>query len=100
MDDYISRQAFVAEMKSRQDEAQKWLQEAKDRETAIRADTVLSFLSEVKLTLDKIPSADVRQVVLCKDCKHNPEKTWFECPIGHKKIQPTAWCFMGERDNG
>ena len=63
MTDYISREAFAAEMKERQTEAGKWLREAKDHDTAVRADAVLSFLCEVKLTLDKIPAADVRPVV-------------------------------------
>ena len=62
MTDYISREAFAAEMKERQTEAGKWLREAKDHDTAVRADAVLSFLCEVKLTLDKIPAADVREV--------------------------------------
>ena len=48
----IDADAFAAEMKKRQEEAGKWLREAKDRETAVRADAVLSFLCEVKLTLD------------------------------------------------
>lgn len=47
---------FAAEMKKRQEEAGKWLREAKDRETAVRADAVLSFLCEVKLTLDAAPT--------------------------------------------
>ena len=58
-DKYISVATFAEEMKKRQDAAGKWLREAKDHETAARADTVLSFLCEVKLTLDAIPAADV-----------------------------------------
>ena len=64
MTDYISREAFAAEMKERQTEAGKWLRDAKDHDTAVRADAVLSFLCEVKLTLDKLPAADVRPVVM------------------------------------
>jgi hypothetical protein len=52
----IDADAFTAEMKKRQEEAGKWLREAKDRETAVRADAVLSFLCEVKLTLDDAPA--------------------------------------------
>ena len=52
----IDADAFAAEMKKRQEEAEKWLREAKDRETAVRADAVLSFLCEVKLTLDAAPT--------------------------------------------
>lgn len=49
----IDADAFAAEMKKRREEAGKWLREAKDRETAVRADAVLLFLCEVKLTLEK-----------------------------------------------
>ena len=52
----IDADALAAEMKKRQEEAGKWLREAKDRETAVRADAVLSFLCEVKLTIDKMPT--------------------------------------------
>ena len=52
----IDADVFAAEMKKRQEEAEKWLREAKDRETAVRADAVLSFLCEVKLTLDAVPT--------------------------------------------
>ena len=52
----IAADAFAVEMKKRQEEAEKWLREAKDRETAVRADAVLSFLCEVKLTLDAAPT--------------------------------------------
>ena len=52
----IDADAFADEMKKRQEEAGRWLREAKDRETAVRADAVLSFLCEVKLTLDAAPT--------------------------------------------
>ena len=48
----IDADAFASEMKKRQTEAYKWLGEAKDHDTAVRADAVISFLCEVKLTLD------------------------------------------------
>ena len=47
---------FSEEMKKRQDAAWEWRGDAKDEMTAARADAVLSFLSEVKLTLDKLPT--------------------------------------------
>ena len=52
----IDADTFATEMKKRQEEAGKWLKEAKDQETAVRADAVLSFLCEVKLTLDAAPT--------------------------------------------
>lgn len=39
-------------------------------------------------------------IVRCKDCKHNPKDTWFECPMSHlseKQRPETAWCWKGER---
>ena len=63
---YISAEAFAAEMKIRQDVAKEWLIEATgtdDFDSKARAEAVLSFLCEVKLTLDSIPAADVREVV-------------------------------------
>ena len=85
MTDYISREAFAAEMKERQTEARKWLREAKDHDTAVRADAVLSFLCEAKLTLDKIPAADVREVKKAKWIKTAAlapfEDDRFECSV-------------------
>lgn len=52
----VDADAFLEEMKKRQDAAMEWKKEAKDSETAARADAVLSFLCEVKLTLDKLPT--------------------------------------------
>ncbi len=40
------------------------------------------------------------EIVRCKDCKHNPKDTWFECPMSHlseKQRPETAWCWKGER---
>lgn len=62
MAEYIEREAFAAEMKKRQDAAKEWLIEANgidDADGKARAETILSFLCEVKLTLDAIPAADV-----------------------------------------
>lgn len=44
------------------------------------------------------------EIVRCKDCKHNPSETWFECPMSHlneNQRPETAWCWKGERrDDG
>ena len=52
----VDADAFSEEMKKRQDAALEWRDDAKDEMTAARADAVLSFLCEVKLTLDKLPT--------------------------------------------
>ena len=86
MKEYIEREAFAAEMKKRKDAAKEWLIEATgtdDADGKVRAETILSFLCEVKLTLDSIHAADVRPVVhgkwknvktgyICTNCKKHP----------------------------
>jgi len=52
----IDADAFASEMENRQEEAHKWMKNAKDHDTAVRAAAIISFLSEVKLTLDKMPT--------------------------------------------
>jgi rubrerythrin len=61
--EYIEKEAFVAEMKKRQEAAKAWLKKAKDQETRVRADAVSCFIQEVKWTLEKITPADVKPVV-------------------------------------
>ena len=75
-------------MKERQTEAGKWLRDAQDNDTAVRADAVLSFLCEVKLTLDKLPAADVRPVVRGKwmERRFSEDVYGAECSVCH-----TTW---------
>lgn len=101
----IDADAFASEMKRRQDAAGKWLREAKDHETATRADAVLSFIYEVKLTLDKMPIVDAVPVVRCKDCKYSEHWygdrnrcfLWAEDGIG---VFEDGYCSYGERKGG
>lgn len=46
-----------------------------------------------------LPSAQP-EIIRCRECKHNPKDTWFECPMSHlseKQRPETAWCWKGER---
>ena len=102
MAEYISREAFAAEMKSRQDAAEEWLIEATGTEDAYgkaRAEAILSFLCEVKLTLDAIPAADVVPVVRCKDCKHYDDGWCHRVhnPAQYSKIPDDWFCADGEK---
>lgn len=39
------------------------------------------------------------KIILCKDCKHNPNVAWLGCPASHlsnKQRPETAWCWKGE----
>ena len=59
--------------------------------------------SSAVFNIQKIPAEPVREVVLCKDCKHNPKDTWFECPmagLSENQRPETAWCWRGERRDG
>ena len=43
---------------------------------------------------------DAVPVVRCRDCKHNPLETWFDCPLSHLKYDGERWCWKGERKDG
>lgn len=50
--------------------------------------------------LEDLPSAQP-EIIRCKDCKHNPTKEWFGCPMSHLSAEQRpedAWCWRGERD--
>lgn len=52
-----------------------------------------------KQLLEEVPPAQP-EIVLCRDCIHNPKETWFECPMAHlseKQKPDTAWCWKGQR---
>ena len=43
---------------------------------------------------------DLEYVIRCRDCKHNPKESWFECPMAHlseAQRPDDAWCWKGER---
>lgn len=43
---------------------------------------------------------NARELVRCKDCEHNPSRSWFECPMSHlseAQRPETAWCWKAER---
>lgn len=61
---------------------------------AIRENDILQGLSELK------PSADVVQVVMCKDCKHNanpPEAGNANCDLFYGMTEQYGFCHRAER---
>lgn len=41
-----------------------------------------------------------REIIRCRDCKHNPKESWFGCPMSHlseAQRPDDAWCWKGER---
>lgn len=81
MTDYISRQAAIKAFSSKYDEC---------------ADIV-----EIIETLDNQPSADVVEVVRCKDCRHAiKDKVLidrYDCQILDIYVRPNDYCNEGER---
>lgn len=81
MTDYISREAFKAEV--------------------CRLST--HYLNEwdtlgVLAAADRIPAADVRPVVLCKDCKHRfMTPNGCHCPYAEWGIEDDDFCSCGEK---
>ena len=60
-----------------------------------------SFLKTAAFdALKALPSVDAVEIVRCRDCKHNPNDTWFECPISHLPYEEDRWCWKGERKDG
>ena len=57
-------------------------------------------LGEAYAVIQGLPEVDAVEVVRCKDCKHNPLKTWFGCPLAHLKFDGDRWCWKGEREEG
>ena len=69
-DDVISRQAAVEEMKNMYHAAEKWGEEASDDVIKARAESCMASLIEMKMRIEKLPSAQP-EIVRCKDCAHN-----------------------------
>ena len=94
MSDYISRQAAIETLNKL----------AMDNFTLADAFAYyLGALHDVAYSIKQLPSADVVEVVRCKNCKHNPKDAWFGCPMSHMtetQKPDTAWCWKGERKDG
>lgn len=89
MDDYISRQAAI--------EAVEKCQQYK----VSKEDYAVDF-AEVKTELMMLPTADVVEVVRCKDCKyrvHDKERNWLYCSkyYGLGSVRDNNFCSLGER---
>ena len=101
MDDLISRQTAINEMKIRRHSAYEWYVTAKskdDEEIMIRADSALASFIECILTIKKLPSADAVEVVRCEDCmlcQYDAIFKQYWC-IG-KPVKADDYCSMGVR---
>lgn len=86
-----------------------------EREAALTAISTITMYKGVvsfetaKYRLETIPAADVRPVVLCRDCKHykaeNKGKPWksnrsYCCRSACVATNPDDFCSYGERKGG
>ena len=77
MNDLISREALKKDFEERNKACDKWIANAKDEETKIRADATKNFICEVIMTINNTPSVEPEKPIRCKDCKHQ-KKCWHE----------------------
>lgn len=45
-------------------------------------------------------SLPTHEIIHCHECKHNPKKEWFGCPMAHLsewQRPGDAWCWRGEK---
>lgn len=62
---------------------------------------VLVYLSDVRKAIEQTPTADVVEVVRCKDCKENPgyirQKGMVWCRKFKEDVPKNNFCSYGER---
>ena len=54
-------------------------------------------LAEAYAVIQAMETEDAVEVIRCRDCKHNPLDTWFDCPVSHLPYNGDRWCWKGER---
>jgi hypothetical protein len=83
--EYIEREAAIAEV-------EEWHDMYPDSDAAREA------LSLAKRAIRKLPAADVRPVVLCRDCKHRfITPNGWHCPYAEWGIEDDDFCSCGEK---
>lgn len=59
------------------------------------------WIEQIVNRLRNDPESEWVEIVRCKDCKHNPTKEWFGCPMSHLSAEQRpedAWCWKGEKE--
>jgi hypothetical protein len=114
MPKYIDADAVIEELRQIYNDCDDWenhisqsdLAESEKRILTNRASATKAAMVEVRLRVDKMPSADVVAVVRCRDCKWNGDDcTWCMNPnlaLGGDYtsclyIEPNWFCADGER---
>lgn len=79
--DLISREVLTKELRERLAACNDWEEQAKDKETRIRANAVKAFICEMLMLLKEIPSSE------------RPQGKWHhsgECSVCHKRSYKTT----------
>ena len=103
-DDVISRQAAIDALKDMYRAAEKWEEEASDDVIKARAESCMASLTEMKLRIEKLPSAQP-EIIRCTDCKwwdFAPDNTmlpdWHRCRwYGRMHTRYEDFCSRAER---
>ena len=102
MDDLISRQAAIdAILHNQEVYSNNFGNDPIDKYTiAIIDNDAQTIVQLPSVQPEHLHTADAVEIVRCRDCKHNPNDTWFECPISHLPYNEDRWCWKGERKDG
>lgn len=96
--DLISREALKEDFEERNKVCDKWIEEAKDEETKIRAEAIKLFIREVIMTIDNAPTVETGHYLTnCQNCKSDYSRGYDDgYKEGYKAEKPTGkWnkCF-------
>lgn len=97
MSELIDKQAAIDAMKNMYQNAEKWGREAADDVIKARAESCMATLVEMKLRIEKLPSAQPErpEIIRCRDCKH-----WDgadTCDVIDAPVWDNDFCSMAER---
>ena len=104
MDDLISRENMIGELRQLYNEARKWYDDAPQHsETEVRAESRMATLVEIILRAENMPSAQPENI-RCKDCM-NWDTTWESvraknyhyCPVIGRTCNGDWYCADAER---
>ena len=101
MGDLIDRQAAIDAMADMYHTAERWGEEATDGVIKARAESCMASLVEMKLRIEKLPSAEP-EIVRCRECKYCEH--WYadrgRCFLWHEdgiSVFEDGFCNYAER---
>ena len=95
MSRYIDADKHLQKLGERRDTAIIWELNCNDEATKDRAQEAILIFNECILELINAPTADVVEVVRCKDCKYRKKNTF--CLHNMRYEDDNGFCSYGER---